>query len=160
MIKSRGYLIAFALIISMTSFQSLATSTKSESGDTPQNYWAPKNPPKAHYKIECSIDLSKGSINGIETISFNNSASKPIYRLKIKWISLGNMQIRSNGKALNVLSETKAGANLSVLVELNKPLYQNEKIELDISFAATVAGYAGIEEVKLTSWYPRLDWVG
>ncbi|MFC1677016.1 M1 family aminopeptidase [Planctomycetota bacterium] len=68
------------------------------------------------------------------------------------------MQIKSNGKAVKILSETKAGTNLPVLVELNKPVYPGENVELDISFAATVAEYAGIEEVKLTSWYPCLDW--
>ena len=144
---------AFSFFLVVT----LVTEVKSEQTSRPE-YWAPKNPPKAHYKIECSIDLSKGSIEGVESICFRNSASRPTSRLKINWTSLGNIEIRSNGKAVKVLSEIKAGADLSVLIELAKPVYPGEKVELGISFAATTAEYAGKEEVKLPFWYPRLDW--
>ena len=155
--KLYAFMLSFITLIALP--QACAGSTELTGGSSiAANYWVPKKPPKAHYKIECSINLSEGIIRGIERIRFRNPTSRPISRLKINWISLGNMEIRSGGKAAKILSETKTDADLSILIELVKPVYPGEKAELDISFAATAAEYADKEEVKLSSWHPRLDW--
>ena len=122
------------------------------------NFWVPKNPPKAHYKIECSIDLAKGLLEGTEVICFRNTTSKPIHRLKILWTSFGSMEITSNERQVAVLAETKEGVESSTVIELPEPIRPNEKTTLQIKYTTLAPDYLRREEMRLPSFYPQLWW--
>ena len=70
--KTVCYTFILTLIASIISNQAFAGPTELRSDDTTRNYWVPQNPPKAHYKIECSIDLTKGLRTEILNIPNSN----------------------------------------------------------------------------------------
>lgn len=122
------------------------------------DYWVPQKPLKAHYEIDCSIDLTEGLLEGTEIIRFRNTTSRSIYRLAIKWTSLGTMDIKNNDKPVAVLAETKEGAESYTVIELPEPIGPNEKTTLQIKYRALAPDYLKAEEIRVPSFCPQLWW--
>jgi tetratricopeptide (TPR) repeat protein len=158
MCKINLHTFLLALVVSIASVQASAGSTELRSDDTTRNYWVPQNPPKAHYKIECSIDPVKGLLEGTEVICFRNTTSKPIHRLKILWTSFGSMEITSNKRQVAVLAETKECVESSTVIEFPEPIRPNEKTTLQIKYTTLAPDYLRGEEIRLPSFYPQLWW--
>ena len=119
-------------------------------------YWVPQTPPNVHYTIKCSIDLTKGVLEGTENIRFKNTTQKPIHRLQIKWDSLGSMEITCKGETV---TEIKGQSdNTFILIELAEPLSPGKETKLQIKFQISAPEYAGVEKIPLTGWYPCLWW--
>jgi len=148
------------LIILVTPHQTSLGSAQSKSDEVVRTgYWSPKEPLKAHYKIECSIDPNQGFIEGTAVISFSNITLKPIQRLAIQWISLGTMEIKSNDKLVTVLGETKNESPYSsTLIELPEPTMPDEREILQIKYSALAPDCLKGEEIRLSSFYPQLWW--
>ncbi|HUW20334.1 MAG TPA: M1 family aminopeptidase [Sedimentisphaerales bacterium] len=127
------------------------------------HFWVPKDPPKAHYKIDCSIDPAKGLLEGKEIIRFRNSTGAPIHRFAIKWFSYeevpleikSSMQFTVNGRTVLPLTGKAAGP---VVFELPDVLKPRKKVNLQIEFAVSAPAYAGQDKLILTDWHPRLWW--
>ena len=162
--KLRLFLLAFTLIVLVVSSQSFAVSTELEGGDNSQNYWAPKNPLKVHYKIECSIDPDKGFLEGKEVISFKNTSSRPIHKLQIEWLSDNErtLKIMSKGKLVSILAETKEGDRyIKLICKLPEPIYPGEQTNLNITFGGikfsqSVGNRQGF--AHCVGWYPKVWW--
>ncbi|MHC4638152.1 MAG: gluzincin family metallopeptidase, partial [Planctomycetota bacterium] len=137
----------------------LVTEVKSEQTSRPE-YWVPQNPPKAHYKIECSINPAEGLLEGTEIIHFINITSKPMSRFEIRWVPGGNMEITSRDKEIKILAETN-GPPQSYLtaIEFLKPVGSGEIAELEIKFRIVDPEYKEIDKITTSWWLPHL-WRG
>jgi len=151
------FMLSFITLIALT--QASVGSTELTSGSSiAANYWVPKNPPKAHYKVDCSIDLTKGLLEGTEVIRFKNATSRAIRRLNVKWTSLGSMEITSKDKVVKILAETKEGAESYTVIELPEPIGPNEKTTLQIKYRVLAPDYLKGEEIRVPSFCPQLWW--
>lgn len=131
--------------------------------DVQKKFWAPSDPPKAHYKIDARIDLPNKIVEGKGTITFRNKTSTPIHVVAFDWsISpIRSMEVSVKGESLNLLNTKKSPLVSSpLLYELPKPLKSRSKIELDIAFSRGGILKSDAPEIKLTSWCPRLWWGG
>lgn len=157
-INLRPFLLSLVALIALS--QASAGSTELTSGSSiAANYWVPRRPPKAHYTIDCSVDLTKGLLEGTETIRFRNKTSRAIHRLDVKWISLGSMEITSKDKKVKILGETKEGSeSSSTIVEFSETIRPREEADLQIKFRVLAPEYANIDKIYVTGWYPRLWW--
>ena len=127
-------------------------------------YWIPQNPPKVHYKIECSIDSAEGLLQGTEIITFKNTSSRTIHQLQIEWLSDNErtLKIMSKGKPVSILAETKEGDRyIKILCKLPEPIYSGEQANLEIAFgrikfSQSVSNRVGF--AHCVGWYPKLWW--
>jgi hypothetical protein len=160
MCKVKFQFFILSLFFSVAAGQGFAGPTKLASGDTAQtDYWVPKKPPKAHYKIDCSIDLSQGLLEGTEIIRFRNTTSRAMHRLEVKWTSLGSMEITSKDKVVKILAKTKEGSeSSSTLVELPKPVSPGDEIELEFKFSGVKVARAVGNKMVFLGWHPKLWW--
>ena len=118
-----------------------------------------QDPPKVYYTIDCSIDLAKGLMEGIEIIHFRNTTSEPMSRFEIRWIPGGNMEITSKGKEIKVLAETNGQSqSSSTVIEFLEPILSEETATLQIKFNILVPKYKGIDKIAVGHWYPHLWW--
>lgn len=153
------HIFVLVVVISAGTWQESKGLAKPGGGEIVRTeYWVPREPPKAHYRIECSIDPSKGHMEGKEVISLRNTASKSISRLKILWTSLGSMEIIKDNKPVVVLGETKEGAESYTVVELAGPIRPNEEATLQIKYMALAPDYLKAEEIRVPSFYPQVWW--
>ncbi|MCK4752256.1 MAG: hypothetical protein KAS75_02340 [Planctomycetes bacterium] len=119
----------------------------------------PKNPPKAHYKIEYTIDTVVGRAEGKEVIRFKNMTSRPICRVAILWSSAASMEITSKGKAVAVLGSGKEDSGIeSFVIELPEKVECGDEGILEISFSFQNTSLVNINREPITGWYPRLWW--
>ena len=127
-----------------------ATSSRSD-------FWVPIKPPKAHYKIDCSIDLLKGSIEGKEVIHFKNTASRPINQLVIKWLSEKNktLEIMVDDKPISFLKDP--GSEITI-IKLSDAFIPDTEINIEVKFSISRPGGTDIDILPLTEWYPKLWW--
>lgn len=121
-------------------------------------YWVPREPPKARYRIECSIDPFEGLVRGEELISLRNTTSKSISRLRILWVSFGSMEITKDNKPVIVLGETNEGAESHTVIEFAEPIRPEEKTTLQIKYNALAPDYLKSEEIRVPSFYPQVWW--
>ena len=134
-----------------------ASSRESISADTTRtNYWAPKEPPRAHYTINCSIDPSNGFLEGTEIIRFKNTTSQPMYRLAMKSCSQKNMEITVNGKPVSILAEQ--GSDDIILFELPEPIRPGDQVNLEIKFAGVKPIRKVGDNMGFIGWHPKLWW--
>ncbi len=137
---------------------SSVTEVKGEQTSRPE-YWAPQNPPKAHYKIECSINPANGFLQGTEVISFKNTSSRPMRRVTILWASDGNLEIISNSKPVSVIGQIKDSTVSSrFLMELPEPIIPDEEVSLQVKFSVSAPSYLKGENIRLPVFYPQLWW--
>jgi len=148
---------ALALIVSITLIQAPAALSTSSESDNRGDFWAPKEPSKAYYRIECSIDPSKGHLEGKELIRFKNTTARPIRRLAIKWLSEENqaLEIAIGDKAVSVSKEP--GSDMT-LIELSEALACNEQIDIEVKFSVSRPDGEHRGTIALIEWYPRLWW--
>lgn len=150
--------IIISLIISTLPTQALATSNEFNGGKESQvDYWIPNKPPKAYYKIECSLDPIKGHLEGQEIIHFKNITTRQISQLTIKWQSIKGqtLEITTGGKSVSILKDP--GSEITV-IELSEAIVHNEEINIEVKFSASLPGAIDVDILPLTGWYPRLWW--
>lgn len=146
------------------SFSISASSTEAASADGPSNteYWAPVRPPKAHYRIDCSIDAAKGLLEGKEIVFFRNTASRPIHRLAVGWPSYTgeNLEIIGSGKPVSILTEPTSTHQLlpSVIFQLPEPVGPGEKAKLEFKFTRVKPARTVGDTMGFLNWHPRLWW--
>ena len=128
---------------------------------TKTNYWAPAIPPRAHYVIDCRIDLSAGQLEGTEIIRFSNNTSSKIHRLALDWpiSSDQTVEITVDGTPVTIVAEAEP-TNLPspILFDLPKVLPLGEHLELNLKFTRNLPSYETQDKIKLTGWHPRLWW--
>jgi tetratricopeptide (TPR) repeat protein len=126
-------------------------------------YWVPARPPSAHYQIEARLGLE--GVEGKETITLINTASRPLIVLALDWTTseARSITVKADGKALTILnpSRTPSGATSSpLLYALPRPVAPKAKVRLVVDFQAGDIACPPLHEIKMKSWYPRLWWDG
>ena len=57
---------------------------------SPIPFWAPQQPPRARYGIDCAIRLAdRVSLQGHVTVHFVNTTHQPLQTLAIDWVKVG-----------------------------------------------------------------------
>ncbi len=131
--------------------------------DAQKKFWAPSDPPKAHYKIGARIDLSNKIVKGEGSVTFRNKTPRPIRVVAFDWSisSVRSMEVSVKGKSLNLLNTKKSNTVSSpLLYELLKPLKSGSKVKLDFVFSRGGISRSDAREIKLTRWHPRFWWGG
>ena len=149
-------LLCAAAMVAATVITGFVEGTDVDTSAT--GYWVPKNPPRAYYNIDCTIDPTKGLLQGTEVIHFRNTVSRPIYRLAIKWFSLGeqHLEIKSGGKPVSSLANN---GSYPTVFELPEAVGPGKEINLEIKFSVSMpTGGGNKDKFSLTNWYPRLWW--
>lgn len=126
-------------------------------------YWVPFNPPKSHYMIEATIDISKEIVEGKEKIILSNKSSKTIEIIGLDWSisDTHSLNVFVDGRALEPLNESKdSPATSPLFYRLFEPLEPSSKTEIKVSFEAKGLFESTKEQINLIQWYPRLWWDG
>ena len=149
----RLFLFIIITFVHVTSFSNTFNQVK----DTSTDYWVPKEPPKVHYRIECSVDPLQGDFNGKEIIHFKNTTTRPIRQFTIKWRSIKGqtLEITIDDKSVSVLKNP--GSEISV-IKLSDVIVPNAEIDVEAKFSASLPGGNNIDILPLVDWYPKLWW--
>ncbi len=126
-------------------------------------YRVPRNPPKAHYRIEAKIDPDAGTIEGHEKVTFINRSRWPISVIALDWPvnDSRSLEVKAWGRALTPLNpEKKPALGPPLLFALPGGLKPRKEIELEIGFRAGDLIGEKKQVIQLTGWYPRLWWDG
>jgi hypothetical protein len=120
---------------------------------SPNEFWAPVEPPRAKYDIRVSYTPDTQRLQGTQKIRFRNDASRPIERVAFRWF--GEISgVRSNG----VVASRPPGQYAQHLFDLPQPLRPGGDLELAVDFAADWPLDA-CSASRVTSFLnPRLWW--
>lgn len=128
-----------------------------------QRFWGPADPPKAHYKINASLDISTNVVKGSETVTFKNSSREPLSILAVDWTikDTSSIEIELDGRPLSLINvEKKPPISPPLLYALTKPIKPGASIRLTVKFNFGVMLGPNLREIKLIKWFPRLWWDG
>jgi len=122
-------------------------------------YWAPRQPPRANYKIDCTIKLAEDIVlQGKEVISFVNTTSRPMQTLAITWFKFGNqtLKIMANGTPVKLPTPLESYPQDFTLAE---PVRPGESLTLQVEFGlSTPVPPEELNEIGPMTGWPRLWW--
>ena len=95
------------------------------------DFWAPVNPPRAHYSIYARFVAHTSRLEGTETIRFRNNTRRPIGRIALSWHG-DVLRVRADG----VPAEPSPGKYGIALFDLPRDVAPGGEIELSIDFGA------------------------
>jgi tetratricopeptide (TPR) repeat protein len=150
--KNRFDTCLFYILIALTASAGI---TKAEET---VGYWAPLQPPRANYKIDCTITSQKAlRLQGSEVISFVNTTSGPIQVLAINFSELGerNLKIKANGKAVKSPSPMES---FPLDFKLDKPLNPGQSLTLEVEFSLVPFLPGEPNSIGPVTGWPRLWW--
>lgn len=117
------------------------------------DFWAPVNPPRAHYSIEARFLADASRLEGAETIRFRNDTRQPIGRIALTWHG-DVLHVRANG----VPAEPPPGKQSIALFDLPRALPPGGEIELSVDFGAPFKLNPRTGSAITSSLGPRLWW--
>jgi hypothetical protein len=117
------------------------------------NFWAPVNPPRAHYSITERFVVESSRIEGTETIRFRNNTRQPIGRIALEWHG-DVLHVRANG----VPVEPAPGNPSIALFDLPRALAPGGEIELAVDFGAPFKLNPHTENGLTSTLAPHLGW--
>jgi len=120
---------------------------------------APSVPVKAHYTIDCSVDISTMTMICKEVIKFTNSTEKPMRRIAMHWASNNGSidAISTMGKQIAILDDTEPSSwRQPFLIDLPDPLLPGKVSEIHIKFTRPMGKNS--HKIKLSGWHPKLWW--
>jgi hypothetical protein len=117
------------------------------------NFWAPVNPPRAHYSITERFVVESSRLDGTETIRFRNNTRQPIGRIALEWHG-DVLHVRANG----VPAEPLPGNPRIALFDLPRALAPGGEIELAVDFGAPFKLNPHTENGLTSPLSPHLWW--
>src|SRR4030042_5513564 len=120
------------IVLALTVFSSIARPDETHTANP--GYWVPREPSRAHYKIDCTIKLAEDFLlQGKEVIFFVNTTSKPMQTFAITWFKLGNqtLKITANGKPVTLPTPLKSFPQDFILAE---PIGPGKSLTLEVEF--------------------------
>jgi hypothetical protein len=115
-------------------------------------FWAPLQPPVAHYSADVKYDPATSRLEGAETIRFRNDTARPIGRFQLQWLS-DALTVEVEGKPLRRSPVDRR----TYLFELPADLASGSDVKLVVQFAASWPLNA--TGTAITSFItPRLWW--
>jgi tetratricopeptide (TPR) repeat protein len=149
----------FVRLFYILTFLILMTSAGMGKVEETIGYWAPRQPPRANYKIDCTINVAKNiTTQGKEVISFVNTTSRPIQTLAITWFKYGNqtLNIMANGIPVKLPMPLESYPQDFTLVE---PVRPGELLTLQVEFGlSTPAPSEELNEIGPVTGWPQLWW--
>jgi tetratricopeptide (TPR) repeat protein len=147
-----------AVVLCMT-----ACAAPRERTSAGEAYWTPKDPPPAAYAFNVTVKAEGESVSlaASGTISFMNTASRPLSVLAFEWTlePASEFAASAAGRPLKVLNADKnMPLTTPLLVALPEPARPGARIELGVHFTHKAAVTNG--QVHLGLWHPRLWWDG
>jgi hypothetical protein len=122
-------------------------------------YWTPKRPPRARYRIDCTIELGDElRLEGRETIHFVNTTSRPIQTLAVTWFKVPGqtLKITAGGKVVALPGPAGTFPKDFTLAE---PVAAGESLKLEVEFGLAVsAAPERLDNIGPISDWPRLWW--
>ena len=121
-------------------------------------YWAPRQPPQANYKINCTVTSGEViRLKGNEVISFVNTTSKPMQTLAITWSQLGerNLKIKANGEAVSLPTPIES---FPQDFKLTEPINPGKSLTLEVEFSLVPFGLGDPNSIGPVTDWPRLWW--
>src|SRR5690349_18616473 len=116
-------------------------------------FWAPLQPPVAHYSAEVRYDAASSSLEGTETIRFRNDTSRPIGRVQLQWLS-DSLAVEVDGKPLRRWPVDRR----TYLFELPSDVAPGAEIALAVRFSAPFPLNATSGSAITSFITPRLWW--
>ena len=116
-------------------------------------FWAPANPPHAHYVIVAQVNSDASRLDGSAKISFTNDTSRPIGRVAFLF-SEKELRVRVGGQTANRI----AGVKHEALFELPNEVAPGAAVELAVEWVITHEALKEGEGGATWGWYPRLWW--
>ncbi len=151
------HLVYTLTALALTVSTSIAKAQETEAATV--GYWAPRQPPRANYKIDCTIKLAEDIVlQGKEVISFVNTTSRPMQTLAITWFKYGNqtLKIMANGIPVKLPTPLESYPQDFMLAE---PVRPGESLTLQVEFGlSTPAPPEELNEIGPVTGWPRLWW--
>lgn len=126
---------------------------------SPVGYWAPRQPPRARYVVDCSLELGeKFCLKGTETIRFVNTTSQPMQTLAITWFTGGEqtLEIVANGRRVALPKPIGSYPQDFVLAEAVGP---GEEVALAVEFSISAPAPGPVpEQIGPVDEWPHLWW--
>lgn len=127
--------------------------------NSPVGYWVPRQPPRATYVVDCSLELEeKFCLKGSETIRFVNTTSQPMQTLAITCFKAGEqtLDIVANGQRVELPTPVQSFPQDFVLAE---PVAPGGEVELAIEFSISAPAPGPVpEQVGPVEEWPHLWW--
>lgn len=158
MVKSLRTIALGILSVSVCAVTALAAAS-GEAGGRPIGFWTPRIPPRADYKIDCTISMANDAgIRGQETIRFVNTTSQAMQTLAINWVKMGNQTLAITADGESVKLPESPDSYPQDLV-LPRPINPGQAVTLDVKFSLSAPAPAELPtDVSHDGWYPRLWW--
>jgi len=121
-------------------------------------YWVPRHPPRANYRIDCSINPAKGTLEGAQVVKFRNTSSRPIGSLALQCMAYGNqiLEVIGNGQPASIATGIEARP---IVFSLAEPVPPGRTLTLEIKFKISTPTPSNVpRKIKLVDWHPRLWW--
>ena len=150
------HLVYTLTALALTVSTSIAKAQETEAATL--GYWAPRQPPRANYKIECTINVAKTvRLQGKEVISFVNTTSRPIQTLAIRWSQLGDrsLKITANDKPVKLPAPLESFPRDFTLDE---PINPGESLTLEVEFSLVPFLSEKPNDIGPVTGWPRLWW--
>jgi len=155
---------AVALAFVILAIAGCSENTREAEADR-SHFLAPAEPLRAHYQIDCVLDLAR-QVQGKERITLTNTSALPLHRLALDWALAdagGQLSsIRISEQPAQIIANLKR-ANGKVIqplvLQLPQPLRPGQTLKLDVEFdlQRSVGDLAGTS-ITAADWYPRLWW--
>jgi len=117
------------------------------------NFWAPLNPPRAHYSIQVKFVAETSRLEGAETIRFRNNTQRPIGRIALYWYG-DVLRVRANGKPA-----ASAPANPEfALFDLPSDVAPGGDVKLEVEYGASLELSSKTGNAITNFLSPRLWW--
>lgn len=152
--RTRFFVHLFNILI----FLALTASASIAKAEDTVGYWAPRQPPRANYKIDCSVTSGEFlRLQGKEVISFVNTTSKPMQTLAITWSELGerNLKIKANGKAVRLPTPIES---FPQDFKLDEPVNPGQSLALEVEFSLVPFMPGEPNSIGPVKDWPRLWW--
>lgn len=129
-----------------------------EAADPPP-LWTPRQPPKAQYTIDASLeqDGDGASLEATETIRLANPGTRPMAFLALDW-PLGwaeALQVKVEGSPVTLKPMEKGSSCVSF--PLPTLLAPGREVRLDVTFSTTWDTWEE-DRIQLLHWYPCVYW--
>jgi tetratricopeptide (TPR) repeat protein len=152
-----GNIFLTSIFVMLACLAPAVSAEMADAGPT-VGYWAPRQPPRANYKIDCTVTPGKViRLEGNEIISFVNTTTRPMQTLALTWTELGEreLKVRANGEAVNLPEPIES---FPQDFELAEPVEPGDSVMLEVEFSLVPFVPGEPNTVGPVKDWPRLWW--
>jgi len=149
--------VSALIVLALTVLPNIAKANEAEPASS--GYWVPRQPPRANYRIDCTIKLSENFVlQGKEVIDFVNTTSRPMQTLAITWFKQRNQTLRITANGKPVALPTPLGSFPQDFT-LAEPISPGKSLTLEVEFGISIpAPPEKPDNIGPVTDWPRLWW--